>query len=65
MALSGDVNDIIPKTELLDLRNTGNATNDFVFDRLFKLNFFKATIHTYSEFGVSYHHTKVKIAGFF
>ena len=57
-----DVNNMIYTTEFyLNVGLVGDATSDFVFDRLFKLNCFETTGHTNSKLDIIYDHTKVKV----
>ena len=52
MALSEDINNMIPKTEIfLNLDIIGDGTSNFVFDRFFKLNSYKTTGDTNSKLG--------------
>ena len=64
MAFLRDINGMIPEIKLFfNLRIIGDATSDFVLDRLFKLNTFEITGHTNSKLGIIYQHTKVWVIG--
>ena len=61
MAFSGDIDDICSKTKLFNLWMVGDATSDFVFERLFKLNYFETVEHTNSNFSIFYVYTKSRL----
>ena len=62
LVLSGGINKIIPKTELLfKLEFIGKATSNFVFERLFKLNFSETVGRTNFKLGTIDHHLRVNV----
>ena len=59
MALSGDINDLTPKTKFFKFNDYWRCNKQFCVSRLFKLNHFEITGHTNSKLGTICHHIKV------